>query len=248
MTTLQDGREVRETGPDKTPARIAGMFDRIARRYDLLNHLLSGGLDLYWRARAIRALGFRGGERVLDVCTGTADLALAALRGRAGYVLGVDFAHEMLRIGARKLERARVTTVAPLVRGDAMRLPVASGSMDAVTVAFGIRNVVEPAVALADMRRTLKPGGRLAVLEFAMPTVPLLRSLYRWYFRRVLPLIGAVISRHDEAYRYLPESVGAFYTPAAFTALLREAGFARVTATPLTFGVVYLYVAEPALP
>lgn len=236
-------------GPDKSPARIAGMFDRIARRYDLLNHLLSGGLDLYWRRRAIRALRLTGVERVLDVCAGTADVMLAALRGgrgRAGYAIGVDFAHQMLRIGQGKLRAAAVAGVAPLVRGDAMRLPVATSVVDAATIAFGIRNVFEPREALADILRTLRPGGRLAVLEFAMPRTPLLRSLYTWYFRTVLPRIGAVISRHDEAYRYLPESVGAFHTPEEFSALLREAGFARVTATPLTFGVVYLYLAERA--
>lgn len=234
-------------GPDKSPARIAGMFDRIARRYDLLNHLLSGGLDLYWRRRAIRALRLTGAERVLDVCAGTADVMLAALRsgrGRAGYAIGVDFAHEMLRIGQRKLRDASVAPVAPLVRGDAMCLPIASASVDAATIAFGIRNVFEPREALADILRTLRPGGRLAVLEFAMPRTPLLRSLYTWYFRAVLPRIGALVSRHDEAYRYLPESVGAFHTPEEFSALLRQAGFGRVTATALTFGVVHLYLAE----
>ncbi len=236
------------TGPDKSPQRIAGMFDRIARRYDLLNHLLSGGLDLYWRRRAIRALRLTGTERVLDVCAGTADVMLAALRGggpgRAGYALGVDFAHQMLCIGQRKLREAALSPVAPLVRGDAMHLPVASGSVEAATIAFGIRNVFEPRVALADLLRVLRPGGRLAVLEFAMPRTPLLRSLYTWYFRTVLPRIGAVVSRHDEAYRYLPESVGTFYEPEEFSALLREAGFARVTATALTFGVVHLYLAH----
>jgi demethylmenaquinone methyltransferase/2-methoxy-6-polyprenyl-1,4-benzoquinol methylase len=234
-------------GPDKSPERIAGMFDRIARRYDLLNHLLSGGLDLYWRARAIRALRLAGGERVLDVCTGTADVMLAALKGRphpARFVVGVDFAHQMLRIGQRKLREAGVAPIAPLVRGDAMRLPVRAGTMDAATIAFGIRNVCEPREALADILRALRPGGRLAVLEFAMPRTPLLRSLYTWYFRNVLPRIGAVVSRHDEAYRYLPESVGTFYEPEEFSSLLREAGFTCVTATALTFGVVHLYLAE----
>lgn len=241
------GAAAAPAGPDKSPQRIAGMFDRIARRYDLLNHLLSGGMDLYWRARAIRALRLAGTERVLDVCAGTADMmraALAGRAGRAGYVVGVDFAHQMLRVGQRKLRDTSVATTAPLIRGDAMRLPIAGASVQAATIAFGIRNVSEPRVALADILRTLAPGGRLAVLEFAMPRAPLLRSLYTWYFRTMLPRIGAVISRHDEAYRYLPESVGTFYGPEEFAALLGEAGFERVTTTPLTFGVVYLYVAQ----
>jgi demethylmenaquinone methyltransferase/2-methoxy-6-polyprenyl-1,4-benzoquinol methylase len=233
--------------PDKHPARIAGMFDRIAGRYDLLNHLLSGGLDLYWRARAIRALGLTGRERVLDVCAGTADVMIAALRatGRgARYAVGVDFAHEMLRVGHRKLAGAGLSRRAPLVRGDATGLPVAAGSVDAATIAFGIRNVVAPLEALTEIARCLRVGGRLAVLEFAMPTAPLLRSLYSWYFRQVLPRIGALVSRHDEAYRYLPESVGAFYAPAEFSGLLAAAGFVDIRAVPLSFGIVYLYVAR----
>jgi demethylmenaquinone methyltransferase/2-methoxy-6-polyprenyl-1,4-benzoquinol methylase len=236
-----------ERAPDKHPDRIAGMFDRIARRYDLLNHLLSGGLDLYWRRRAVRALGLTGRERVLDVCAGTADVMIAALRaeGRgARYALGVDFAHEMLRIGHRKLHAAALSSRARLVRGDAMALPVAGASVEAATVAFGIRNVFAPGEALADIYRCLRPGGQLAVLEFAMPTAHLMRSLYGWYFRQVLPRIGAIVSRHDEAYRYLPESVGAFHAPDEFQKLLADSGFVDVRAVPLTFGIVYLYVAR----
>ena len=238
--------QARPAGPDKSPARIAGMFDGIAARYDLLNHLLSGGFDLYWRARAIRALRLRGHERLLDVCAGTADVMLAALRagGRgARYALGVDFAHQMLRVGQRKLDSAGMSARAPLVRGDAMALPVAEGSVDAATIAFGIRNVQEPARALADLHRAIRPGGQLAILEFAMPRTPLLRSAYAWYFRHVLPRVGAVISRDASAYTYLPESVGTFYEPEAFVRLLAEAGF-EARAVPLTFGIVYLYVAR----
>lgn len=238
---------VADRAPDKTPDRIAGMFDAIAPRYDLLNHLLSGGMDLYWRARAIGELRLTGRETLLDVCAGTADVMLAALRAGprgARYVLGVDFAHQMLRIGRRKLDAAGTRTNAPLVRGDAMRLPVADGCAEAATIAFGIRNVIEPGVALADIHRALKPGGQLAVLEFAMPVTPLLRSLYAWYFRTVLPRIGAIVSRHHDAYRYLPESVGTFYAPETFIDLLLQAGFAEARAVPLTCGVTYLYLAR----
>ena len=150
----------------------------------------------------------------------------------------------MLRVGREKLNADVTTARAPLVRGDAMCLPVATGSVQAATIAFGIRNVLEPARALADIHRCLGPGGRLAVLEFAMPTAPMMRSLYGWYFRQILPRIGAVISRHDEAYRYLPKSVGTFYAPAEFCGLLDGAGFVNVRAVPLTLGIVYLYVAE----
>jgi demethylmenaquinone methyltransferase / 2-methoxy-6-polyprenyl-1,4-benzoquinol methylase len=229
----------------KKPDRIAGMFDAIAPRYDFLNHLLSGGIDRYWRSRAIRSLRLTGREHVLDLCTGTADLAIAARRAQpsAARVVGVDFAGAMLTIGADKIRRAGLTAVG-LVRGDAMRIPVADASMDAATIAFGIRNVEEPAVALRDILRVLRPGGRLVVLEFAVPTTPLFKAIYLSYFRHILPRIGRAISGHDAAYGYLPVSVGAFASPDAFMNLLRKHGFTDVSADSLTFGSVFLYKAK----
>jgi demethylmenaquinone methyltransferase/2-methoxy-6-polyprenyl-1,4-benzoquinol methylase len=247
MATAPSGSAVPVAGPDKTPRRIAGMFDAIARRYDLLNHLLSGGLDLYWRARAVRELGFSGREVLVDVCTGTCDVMLSALKQRARgprYAIGLDFADAMLRVGQRKVADRGLAGVAPLLRGDAMQLPLATATADAATIAFGIRNVYDPQTALADLHRILKPGGRLAILEFAMPQAPLLRALYGWYFRAILPRIGRMLSKHNDAYTYLPESVGTFYRPDEFGAMLGRAGFSRVRAVPLTFGVVYLYVAH----
>jgi demethylmenaquinone methyltransferase/2-methoxy-6-polyprenyl-1,4-benzoquinol methylase len=218
------------------------MFDAIAGRYDLLNHVLSAGVDRYWRRRAIGSLRLTGSEVVLDVCTGTADVAMSALRGGARRVVGVDFAHEMLRIGTRKLKQSGLERALPLVRGDAMSLPLAARSVDACTIAFGIRNVFQPALALQDIRRVLRPGGRLAILEFAMPTLPGVRQLYRWYFTHALPRIGGLVSRHGDAYTYLPASVGEFARPDEFRRLLQEAGFVEVRAVPLTFGIVYLYM------
>ena len=231
----------------KDPARIAGMFDLVAPRYDLLNHLLSAGFDWQWRRRAIRELQLTGRERVLDMCTGTADLAMAAVaprRGGARDVVGIDFSGEMLRVGLEKLRRAGLASRIRLVRGDAMRVPLPDQSCDAATVAFGIRNVAEPARAYAEFVRVLRPGGRLAMLEFGMPARPMLRATYRWYFRRVLPRIGRLISRHQDAYTYLPASVEEFESPSAVTGMLRHAGFATARAVPLLFGVVYLYVAD----
>ncbi|MDE3154348.1 MAG: bifunctional demethylmenaquinone methyltransferase/2-methoxy-6-polyprenyl-1,4-benzoquinol methylase UbiE [Acidobacteriota bacterium] len=226
----------------KDPARIAGMFDAIASRYDLLNHLLSAGIDRYWRARAIRALRLTGREALLDLCTGTADLAMAAARpGRAARVVGLDFAAAMLDIGRQKVARAGLARVVHLVRGDAMVLPLPDRSVDAVTIAFGIRNVADPLKAGRDIRRVLRPGGRLAILEFGLPPSRLVRAVYLWYFRHVLPLIGRLVSRHSLAYSYLPASVGTFPPPDEFAGLLRTAGFSDVRATPLTFGIVYLY-------
>jgi len=221
------------------------MFDAIAGKYDFLNHLLSAGIDRRWRKRAIRALALTGSERVLDLCTGTADLAIAAIDARPGAarVVGVDFAAAMLNVGTAKLRDRHLERSVTLVRGDATCIPVASGSVDAVTVAFGIRNVENTARACSEIYRALAPGGRLAVLEFAMPTAPLIRGAYQWYFNRVLPGIGRLVSRHNAAYAYLPASVGAFATPEEFAKILRAEGFAAVHAGSLTFGIVYLYTA-----
>ncbi len=230
------------TDVSKAPARIAGMFDAIAGRYDFLNHLLSAGIDRHWRRAAIRSLSLSGRERVLDLCTGTADLAIAARAAdpRAARVVGVDFAGAMLRVGRDKLLKGGLADRVTLVRGDATNVPVGDGAVDAVTIAFGIRNVERTAVACAEMHRVLSPGGRLAVLEFAIPSAPIVRAGYLWYFNHVLPRIGRLVARH-EAYGYLPASVGAFQTPDEFVKLLRQAGFTDVEARPLTFGIVYLY-------
>jgi len=246
-----DGKQGRD-GPaapsiDKQPARIAGMFDAIAGRYDLLNHLLSGGLDWYWRRRAVGALELRGDETVLDLCTGTADLAIAVLRRWRGCrVVGVDFAARMLAIGRRKLQERGLAGRATLVQGDATRIPLAGNACGAAAVAFGIRNVADPAAACRELARILRPGSRLAILEFSMPRGRVIAPAYAWYFRHVLPRIGRLVSRHREAYAYLPRSVGAFATPAELATLVEAAGFRVLRAVPLTFGVVYLYVAVKA--
>ena len=243
LTTDPDIKGEALGGLSKTPGRIAGMFDAIAGRYDLLNHVLSAGIDWQWRRRAIRSLSLTGTERVVDLCTGTADLAIAARTARppAARVVGIDFAGAMLRVGRRKLQARRLTDFVTLVRGDATRIPLAEGSAHAVTIAFGLRNVDNTATACAEMSRVLVPGGRLAVLEFAIPATPGVREAYLWYFRHVLPGIGRLVSRHDAAYEYLPASVGAFSSPDEVVKLLRQAGFTDVMASPLTFGIVFLY-------
>ena len=234
-----------ERQPDKSPAKISGMFDAIAGRYDLLNTVLSGGLDRYWRRRAISTLGLTGRERLLDVCTGTADVAIGAARRApgAGRVVAVDFAGAMLRHGRDKVRAALLESRVLLVRGDAMRLPVADQSVDAVTIAFGIRNVQHTDVACAELMRVLKPGGRLAILEFGLPVVPAVRPLYLWYFNHILPRIGRMVSKHTAAYSYLPESVGGFPWGADFARILAASGFSQVRSSPLSFGIVYLYSA-----
>ena len=232
--------------PDKTPAKISGMFDAIAGRYDLLNTVLSGGLDRYWRRRAIATLQLTGRERLLDVCTGTADVAIGAARKTAGAarVLGIDFSGAMLTHGLDKIRHAALGARVDLVRGDAMNLPVASGSVDAATIAFGIRNVQQPDIACRELGRVLRPGGRLAILEFGLPVVPAVRPLYLWYFNHVLPRIGRAVSKHNAAYSYLPESVGTFQFGDDFARILRDAGFSQVRHKPLAFGIVYLYTGQ----
>ena len=223
------------------------MFDAIAPRYDLLNHLLSAGLDRRWRDRAVDALALGPDARVLDLCTGTADLAIATVKRADGAtVVGVDFAGEMLRLGLAKTRRGGMDRKIRLVRGDAARIPVADASCDAATVAFGIRNVAERERALAELARVLRPGGRLAILEFGQPRIPGIRTLYAWYFRYLLPLVGRLVSKHHGAYSYLPPSVGTFPSAAEFSRLIAAADFSHVQAVPLSCGIVYMYVAQRA--
>lgn len=235
------------TPPDKSPARIAAMFDAIAKRYDFLNHFLSVGLDTRWRARAIRDAALPPNARVLDLCTGTADLAIAALHAMpSARIVGVDFAGAMLRVGLAKLRSRGVDGSITLVRGDATRIPVRDAWADAATIGFGIRNVADPESALRELARTIRPGGRLVILEFGEPVIPGIRSLYHWYFRFVLPQLGKVVSKHQSAYSYLPASVGTFPPPPQFAATISSHGFRDVRAVPLTLGIVYLYVGTRA--
>ena len=221
------------------------MFDSIAPRYDFLNRTLSAGLDQQWRRRAIAELSLGATANVLDLCTGTADLAVAAIvRHPAATVVGVDFSGAMLQRGLQKVKTGGLSKRIRLVRGDATRIPLADRTCDAATIGFGIRNVAEPEAALDELARVLRPGARLAILEFGEPRIPGIRTLYAWYFKYLLPMVGRLVSRHQSAYSYLPASVGSFPPPAEFARTIERHGFVSVRAVPLTFGIVYLYVAE----
>jgi len=222
------------------------MFDRIAPRYDLLNRLLSAGIDTRWRRRAVDALGLGPRARVLDLCTGTADLLIEALgRSRERSGTGIDLSAAMLGRGAVKLRGRGLAVRAGLACGDAERLPLADHGFDGALIAFGIRNVGNPEAALRELRRVLRPGGRLVILEFSMPP-GLLGPLYRFYFGRVLPRIGGFLSGDPGAYAYLPASVARFPSPGAFSAMMVACGFERVRATSLSGGIAQVYTGEKA--
>ncbi len=221
---------------------IGEMFSGIAPRYDLLNRLLSAGIDRRWRRAAVAEMTPAAGGRHLDLATGTADMALEIFRqkGSAASVAAVDLSVEMMRIGRGKCLKAGRGADVSFVRAPGESLPFRDAVFDSACIAFGIRNVVERELGLAEMCRVVRPGGRVVVLEFSVPG-GVLGALYRFYFTRVLPRIGGAVSR-GEAYRYLPDSVLAFPEPAEFEGMMRAAGCASVSRRPLTFGIVTLYV------
>mgnify|MGYP001400563085 FL=1 len=228
---------------NKAPDRIAGMFDAIAGHYDSLNRFLSVGFDRRWRRRLVDSVVLTETETVLDLCTGTADVAIALCQAKPSCrrVIGVDFSTEMLRHGRNKLNTQDLISKVHLLRADGTAIPLPSGSVDAATIAFGIRNIQNPMHALLEIRRVVRPGGRLIILEFGMPSMPGIRTLYRWYFRSVLPWFGRLASGHDNAYSYLPRSVGEFPSGSEFCQMMMDAGFIETRAHMLQFGIVYLY-------
>ncbi|MCC7474330.1 MAG: bifunctional demethylmenaquinone methyltransferase/2-methoxy-6-polyprenyl-1,4-benzoquinol methylase UbiE [Pirellulales bacterium] len=232
---------------DKSSERVRTMFGRIAGRYDFLNHLLSLGIDRYWRWRTVRLVPPRGPLPILDVCTGTGDLALAydrAAGGKTAIVAG-DFCVEMLEIGRRKAEKVGAQSRVKFIEADAQSLPVPSDAFQIVCVAFGLRNVADTDRGIAEMTRACAPGGHVAVLEFSTPTWQPFQAIYGWYFRHVLPRIGRLFARNaGDAYEYLPTSVGEFPQGEALCERLRAAGLQSVRRYPLTFGVATLYVGE----
>jgi demethylmenaquinone methyltransferase / 2-methoxy-6-polyprenyl-1,4-benzoquinol methylase len=229
---------------DKSEVRVRRMFGQIAPRYDLLNHLLSLGIDVYWRSRAVRRAPPQGDFPVLDLCTGTGDLALAYWRAGKGQipVVGADFCRPMLAVGHEKARRAGATGL-EFFEADAQKLPFADSCFQIVSVSFGLRNVTDTDRGLREMLRVCRPGGRIVVLEFSMPRTHVLGKMYDWYFRYVLPRVGQTLARNrDEAYHYLPQSVSEFPSGERLADRMRAAGASDVRYWPLTFGVATLYV------
>lgn len=224
-------------------AQVEAMFDAIAPRYDMLNRVLSLGIDKRWRKKAIAWAQPHTPRRVLDVATGTADLAIAALALEPEKIVGVDISEEMLSVGREKIERLGLTDRITLRRGDSERLPFSDRQFDVVLVAFGVRNFEHLQQGLQEMRRVLRPGGALVVLEFSRPRRFPIKQLFGFYFKHILPRIGGAVSKDQGAYQYLPDSVQTFPDGEDFLTELRTAGYTEPARQPLTFGIASLYKA-----
>ena len=224
---------------------IAAMFDRISPKYDALNHLLSFNIDKVWRKKTAKAVAKSQPKNILDLATGTADLAIAvAKRNPQAHLIGLDISEKMLAFGKEKVKHQNLANQIELRLGDAAALPFEDNCFDAVTVAFGVRNFEDLDKGLSEINRVLKPGGQAVVLEFSMPERFPVKQLYCFYFRRLLPFIGKLISKDNSAYAYLPVSVERFPKPKAFLELLAQHGLVQGTVRPLTFGIATLYCAE----
>lgn len=224
---------------------VREMFDNIAPKYDLLNHTLSVNIDRIWRRRVVNEVRRAKPRRILDVATGTGDLAIAlARRIRDVQVMGVDLSEAMLAVARRKVEARGLDNRIVLERGDAEHLDVADASVDAATVAFGVRNFGDLAAGLRELARTIKPGGKVVILEFSRPRNRVFRALYEFYSYKILPRIGGLVSRDKQAYEYLPASVGEFPAPAVFLEMMEKAGFRNCRARSQSFGIAQIYIGE----
>ena len=223
-------------------ARVQRMFAAIAPSYDLNNRLHSLWMDQRWRSIAVKLAEVKPADVVVDVACGTGDLALKFAEALPGKAIGIDFTYEMLPLAWRKSSSASPDRPVTWINGDAMALPLPDACADIVSIAFGIRNVADPAAAIREFFRILRPGGRLIILEFSLPENAILRGLYNFYFRRILPRTATLISRdHTGAYKYLPESVNTFISRQTMLRMMSDAGFARLEQCALTFGVCVCY-------
>ncbi|MCZ6693991.1 MAG: bifunctional demethylmenaquinone methyltransferase/2-methoxy-6-polyprenyl-1,4-benzoquinol methylase UbiE [Bacteroidetes bacterium] len=227
--------------------QVAQMFDNISPRYDLLNHLLSLGIDILWRKKAIKLLQHQQTKLILDVATGTGDFAIEALALNPDKVIGVDISSGMLEFGRKKLRRLKLEEKIELQLGDSEKLQFQDNKFDAVIVAFGVRNFEHLEKGLADMFRVLKPGGNVVIIEFSQPRLFPFKQIFSFYFNTILPRIGKTISNDGSAYTYLPESVMAFPQGEEFLRILNNIGFINTQAVPLTFGISSIYRGSKAL-
>jgi demethylmenaquinone methyltransferase/2-methoxy-6-polyprenyl-1,4-benzoquinol methylase len=224
--------------------RVEEMFDSIAPKYDLLNKVLSGGVDRGWRKKAINQLIPIAPKQILDIATGTADLALEAVRLNPTSIVGVDISNKMLDIGRLKIQKKSLSNLIKLTQGDSENLPFEKNSFDAITVAFGVRNFEHLEIGLSEMNRVMKPNGMTVILEFSQPTQFPIKQFYNFYSKSIMPTIGQMLSKERSAYEYLPESVKAFPYGNAFLDVLKRTGFKDVKCIPLTFGIASIYTAR----
>ncbi len=223
---------------------VGQLFDRIAPTYNILNHILSLGQDFYWRRKLAECIDKKHKLRVLDLATGTGDLLISLLRRNPNIVeaIGLDISENMLALCRKKITKHNLTKRASLVHADANSCPFADETFDVITMSFGIRNTPDPFKTLGEIRRLLKPGGTVLILEFSMPSNRILRNCYLLYLRRFVPLLGRIISGDDHAYKYLNTSIENFVNVKNFRYLMLKADFSNVRATPLTLGVIGLYL------
>ncbi len=247
---MQSFMATAEQTVDKSDARVREMFGQIAGRYDFLNHLLSLNIDRYWRWQTVRAVPPRRGGKILDLCTGTGDLALAYHKASGGTarIIGADFCYPMLEIGHHKCRKLPADRRITFIEADAQHIPTVSHQFDVVCVAFGLRNVTDTNRGLAEMTRVCVRGGKVAVLEFSTPSWQPFKAIYSWYFRNVLPRIGQFFARNSHAaYNYLPESVGQFPQGEELAERMRTSGLVDVWHRSFTLGVATLYVGTKPL-
>ena len=226
---------------------VRGMFNDIAPTYDRLNHILSLDIDRLWRKRVVQIVRKLGAKYIMDMATGTGDLAIALAKNIEGSTIyGADFSSEMLAVAKQKIEVLGLTERISLTECNAEDIPLDDEAVDAATVAFGVRNFENQGKALTEMKRTIRRGGHLVVLEFSNPRFALVRWCYRLYSHYILPAIGRLVSKHATAYTYLPDSIDKFASPEAFTALLKEVGFDHIERKSLSLGIAHIYIAHKA--
>lgn len=224
--------------------QVRDMFNSIAPRYDFLNHVLSAGIDVLWRKKVIRIIKNHKHQHILDVATGTGDLAIAAAKLNPEKIIGIDISGEMLKFQAIKLKNKKLENLIELKQGDGESLPFDDHTFDVAMVAFGVRNFENLQKGLAEMFRVLKKGGIVVILEFSKPQTFPVKQVYNFYFKNILPTVGKWVSRSNHAYNYLPESVGFFPSGSEFLVYLEEAGFSNTQAKPLSFGIASIYSGE----
>ena len=224
--------------------QVSKMFDNIASSYDFLNHFLSLGIDIYWRKKLVKKVSNQQPNTILDVATGTADLAIELLKVNAQKITGIDISKGMLDVGRKKLRKKDPNNIITLIQADSENLPFKDNSFDAVCVSFGVRNFENLEKGLREMNRILNNKGKLYILEFSKPTLFPFKQLYMIYFKFILPLFGKIISKDNSAYSYLPESVNAFPSGISLNSIIENCGYKKVVNQPLTMGIASIYTAE----